>query len=590
MYVVPTYQRLYVWSREDQWEPLWSDVEEIANVLVEDAVNRGSESVDANLREPHFLGAVVLKISGVTPELASELRVIDGQQRLTTLQLLIAATVAEFEHIGLSGRARLLRGLTTNPSGSTAPGNDGYKIRHLRYEQGYAYDRFGDVMSAALSGNSTDSIDGPMAECYRFLCQMIRGWLSEQDGHVEAAAQALATTLTMKLQVVGIYLAPHEKEHIIFETLNARGEPLTEWDKIKNYLLYRADEEPDLDQEWFFKRYLDRFDDPWWRTGVGRLLRPRTDIFADYWLRSLDSRGGAPVPLRRVFREFQKHADHEDQHLEPMMERLIEDANHFRLLEELDATLPEGRETQFHSRRLAIGIGAIWPLLLRLNRIDAGQQERDRWFTILESYIVRRMITGYRAQGYNDIALELINALGTNRQSAGVADMLVERLLHYQETSLQWPTDAEVKQAVLNRKLPQYAQRLVLSAIEKHLRVAKWAEGTDPSPELQIEHIMPRAWQSEWPLPDSIDQPLARERRQAAIETLGNLTLLNGRLNAAVSNASWRVKRPDIKESYTLFLNKHLLDSSADDEWTEADIERRGEWMYGIIIDIWPRG
>ena len=80
-----------------------------------------------------------------------------------------------------------------------------------------------------------------MAECYRFFQQRVRDWLGAQGTHNYAAASALAMTLIMKLHLVGIYLDPHEKEHIIFETLNARGEPLTEWDKIKNYLLYKAD-------------------------------------------------------------------------------------------------------------------------------------------------------------------------------------------------------------------------------------------------------------------------------------------------------------------------------------------------------------
>ena len=97
--------------------------------------------------------------------------------------------------------------------------------------------------------------------------------LSKGDTHLNAAASALLTTLIMKLHVVGIYLDPHEKEHIIFETLNARGEPLTEWDKIKNYLLYKADEDGGLDQESFFERYLDKFDSNWWRQAVDEVSR-----------------------------------------------------------------------------------------------------------------------------------------------------------------------------------------------------------------------------------------------------------------------------------------------------------------------------
>ena len=266
---------------------LWADVEDIANILVKEAATRDADIVDPASVEAHFLGAVVLKMSGNTPDLARQLRVIDGQQRLTTLQLLVAAAVTELEDVGLSIPADRLKELTANSARSVSSGNYSFKISHHRHQRGHDYERFRDVMGAALNRLTTDSVDGPMAECYRYFQEAIREWLSGQHAHIKTAASALATTLIVKLNVVGIYLDPHEKEHIIFETLNARGEPLTEWDKIKNYLLYKADEEPDLDQESFFEAYLDRFDDPWWRRAVGRgAQRPRTDIFADYWLES----------------------------------------------------------------------------------------------------------------------------------------------------------------------------------------------------------------------------------------------------------------------------------------------------------------
>ena len=253
IYVVPNYQRLYVWNRDDQWEPLWSDVSDIANGLLQEASLRDSESVAPDSVESHFLGAVVLKMSGSTPDLARQWRVIDGQQRLTTLQLLLAAAVTELEYAGLSAPADRLRQLTANSSGSTSTSVASLKINHHRHQKGNNYDRFPEVMRVSLSGGETSEMDGPMAECYRFFQSAIRDWLSKENSNLNAAASALLTTLIMKLHVVGIYLDPHEKEHIIFETLNARGEPLTEWDKIKNYLLYKADEDPGLDQESFLK-------------------------------------------------------------------------------------------------------------------------------------------------------------------------------------------------------------------------------------------------------------------------------------------------------------------------------------------------
>ena len=578
VYVVPNYQRLYVWNREDQWEPLWSDVEDIANDLVRDAITRNLENVDPNSMESHFLGAVVLKISGSTPDLASQYRVIDGQQRLTTLQILMGAATSELSRHELTTPAKRLRDLTVNSSDA-----DTFKIKH---HGGHHYERFGDVMGKATRGDSTDGINGRMAECYQYFLQAIRDWLSSQD-QVHIAGSALATTLIRKLNVVGIYLEGHEKEHIIFETLNARGEPLTEWDKIKNYLLYKADETPGLEQESFFEKYLDQFDDPWWREMVGRgVQRPRSDVFADYWLESCK---GTPVAVRRVFREFQKYTDGESQGLEPIIQGLVRDAQYFRTFEQPDQH-NHSREALFHSRRLAMGAGAIWPLLLQLQRMPIDQQDRERCLAILESYLVRRLIVGYQARSYDQVALDLLNSLTTTSSiENGISYSLLSHLMNYSETATLWPSDEEVRDAVLNRHMSQYAQRLVLSAVEKRLITNK-AANPQLFANLHVEHVMPRAWQpSSWPLPESSDVGSAEEKRKKAINTLGNLTLLNGRLNSSISNAAWKVKREAIAESDNLFLNRRLL-KHASDTWVEKDIARRGRWMYEAIVKIWPRG
>lgn len=204
VYVVPSYQRLYVWNREEQWAPLWSDVEDITNVLVKEAATKDSETVDPDSVEAHFLGAVVLKMSGNTPDLARQLRVIDGQQRLTTLQLLVAAAVTEFENVGLTHQANRLRQLTVNSSGSNSSGIDSFKISHQRHQRGHDYERFKDVMGAALNSLTTDNINGPMAECYRFFQETIRDWLSRQHAHINVAVTALATTLIVKLNLVTV--------------------------------------------------------------------------------------------------------------------------------------------------------------------------------------------------------------------------------------------------------------------------------------------------------------------------------------------------------------------------------------------------
>ena len=297
----------------------------------------------------------------------------------------------------------------------------------------------------------------------------------------------------------------------------------------------------------------------------------------------------SPVAVRRVFKEFQRHVDPRGQHVELMTEELVQDANYFKRSEEPSAQ-NGSRETLFHRRRLEMDIGAFWPLLFNLRGIGLEQPGRDRCFAILESYFVRRLITGYQARSYDRVALELLNVLSANGDTqTDFGDRMLNHLLGYSEAATLWPTDTEVEYAVLNRRLPAYAQRLVLTAVEEWL-ITNRAGVVNLPPSVQIEHIMPRGWQPEsWPLPNSTDPTTATEKRSRAIQTLGNLTLLNGQLNAALSNSPWATKRKEIQKSDNLFLNRRLLEQ-ASDNWIESDIFDRGHWMYKAIVEIWPRG
>ena len=100
--LVPVYQRPYVWTREDQWEPLWNDIQWLLDGFLEGKTRR------------HFLGAIVLQ---QVPNLPGELpcrEIIDGQQRLTTLQILLAACAASAHEMGAAGVREILGGFVRN--------------------------------------------------------------------------------------------------------------------------------------------------------------------------------------------------------------------------------------------------------------------------------------------------------------------------------------------------------------------------------------------------------------------------------------------------------------------------------------------
>ena len=110
VYVIPNYQRTYVWDEFYQWEPLWLDIVGIANPAVS-----GDPSYDLDKRKPHFLGATVLKEMSSVVDRARRIAVVDGQQRLTTLQILLTAVADAFrEHQFLAPLEDSARSLTTN--------------------------------------------------------------------------------------------------------------------------------------------------------------------------------------------------------------------------------------------------------------------------------------------------------------------------------------------------------------------------------------------------------------------------------------------------------------------------------------------
>jgi hypothetical protein len=106
-YVVPLYQRPYVWNQKDQWEPLWEDIV----VLLDHQV---SGSLGPEGAWSHFLGAIVLDQETRAPGSIPVYTLIDGQQRLTTLQVLLAAAANAAEGLGATNDADILRSLTRN--------------------------------------------------------------------------------------------------------------------------------------------------------------------------------------------------------------------------------------------------------------------------------------------------------------------------------------------------------------------------------------------------------------------------------------------------------------------------------------------
>jgi hypothetical protein len=585
---VPLFQRPYVWNEEHQWEPLWNDVVRVADRLL----------LQPHAKHyPHFLGAVVLQQVQNPAGTMQERTIIDGQQRLTTLQLLFDALHAELMSVGASAPALRLESLVTNAAPFCRQPEDRFKVWPTNRDR----PAFNAVMGATPPVDY-DAIGFPnerMVEAHRFFSQQAREWLLSQGSEQAAArAAAIETVVRDLLQMVVIDLGADENAQEIFETLNARGAQLTAADLIKNFIFQRLSESG-ADVEVAYDKYWKDFETAFWEAEIslGRLLYPRSSIFLNHWL---ITQTGKEVVAREVFTRFKRFAIESGKPMQTLLVNVDRSANVYRSFTQSGAisTGPIDRLALFAYRTSVLESEVIKPLVLFLCAPDLPpipKPQLEKALDVLESWMVRRMLVRATTKSYTRIVAELINQLGTCERGK-IGDAVEAYFANSSSDSQYWPDDNEIREGL--RVLPVYRRlgrgrlRMVLEAIEDHRR--GWHGGETglggervARGKYVIEHVMPRKWTTHWAHPDG---PQSETTRDALIHTLGNLTLLTSRLNSKVSNSAWlgeSGKKHGIGAHDVLFLNRDLL-KAAGDSWTDGGILSRSEALANIIIEIWP--
>ncbi len=232
--------------------------------------------------------------------------IIDGQQRLTTLQLLLDALHAELMRVDALPPAMRIQALVTNSEHFCSKPEDRFKVWPTNRDR----PAFHAVMGAPppVDHDAVGHQGERMVEAHRFFSEQAREWLAA--GGVEATqsrALAIETVVRDLLQIVVIDLASEENAQEIFETLNARGAQLTAADLIKNFVFQRL-LESSTDVETVYERRWKEFETAFWETeiGVGRGRHPGSSVFLNHWL---IARTGEEVLARKVFERFKRFAD-----------------------------------------------------------------------------------------------------------------------------------------------------------------------------------------------------------------------------------------------------------------------------------------
>jgi hypothetical protein len=542
-------------------------------------------------------------------------QIIDGQQRLTTLQIFLAALRDLCQEHGCEDLAKECDSFLLNKGMMADPEVDKFKVWPTMLDS----TQFADVLTSGSRAalERKDPLTKRryarkwdprprMVEAYLFFYDQLREFFLgtpddpplAKDQPLSARLEECFQALKNALQVVVIDLEKDDDAQVIFETLNARGEPLLPADLLRNFIFLHAARQGES-QETLYNEYWRGFDDPFWRQEIrqGRLNRPRSDLFMQHFL---SSRQTVDIPIKHLFIEYKFWIERERPFstVRDELATLARQGNDFRRL------IDPKKDDILHPIATFLNrfdISTAYPLLLHMLDVGLSDKQWEELSIELESYLVRRAVCGLTTKNYNRMFLTLTRSL---RRDGTSLENIQKHLSELSGESTEWPTDVAFRSAWETQHAYQTLQQAKIIHILRRLSdtyLNAKSEQIDINCPLTVEHILPQSWIDNWPLPDGSkglttfelwDKPPedpqsdATRRRNAALQTLSNLTILTQALNSSVSNSAWKEKKPALLTASLLPINQQL---HAFESWDETAIEVRPKAFFERALKIWPR-
>ncbi len=591
-FLIPLYQRQYAWKAQPQLELLWEDIERSVVRLMEDRTSL----------IPHFMGAIVIAQVKTFGKEVQAFEIIDGQQRLTTFQLLLAALRDIAAENGSRYEAELQKYLINDGvmSNSTI---ERYKLwpsltDRLAFVQIIDPDVDPDVFGPPAA-DEEDVVRRSVA-AHEYFKEKISNHVRTEEGFDEHQLEILFEALKEGLAIVSIELEGGDDPQTIFETLNSRGVDLSPGDLMRNFIFQRAKGMGQLDHSLVVDKLYEKhwlpLDRAFWGKAAsrGRQSRNRLDwMLTDH----LSMHIGDLVSVENLFERYRRWLLNARPfpNVSAELESISATAAIEKRLFDQTPSDPIGNFGRFAD---AFDVSTAMPLVIYLATDPNASADIDRALAVLISYILRRDICGLTTKNYNRLFIGLIDRLRQAEDGVSKLDALIEFLSNRQTDTDRWPDDAEWQRAWLERnqyKGPRQPRlRYILESIELAKRSAL-NEDIEIRSSLTIEHIMPQAWEAHWPIPgfdhmDNVDRDLdpdymtKRMERDVTVDRMGNLTLLTHSLNASVSNGPYSVKMPAVRAHSSLALNRDLNSYS---EWNEETILARGLALFNTAKELW---
>ena len=540
-YRVPLFQRTYSWEK-DQWKKLWYDIMEIYHMPTP---------------QRHFMGSVVTQPIPDAPERATKHMLIDGQQRMTTLLLLLAVIRFHAEknekdsHLANEIEESCLKNAFIDDASE-----ERLKLRPTRRDSA----AFEQAMMGYEPGKSS-----AIGQAWAWFSEKISNG-DREEGSINL--RRLMERITLYLDLVSIMLETDDSPNRIFESLNDKGLRLEAADLVRNYLFMRIPPEQQddaYDRIWFpmQERLKEAIDDFFWRYSMkGGDLTARDDIFNDTRQKLVDLPDTQMIPVLRNFATFSEYYTRikwpKQHERHPAIRLQLERLNDWQ-------------------------VDVTYPLLLGLLNMQAQAQISDdkvvEILRIIESFVVRRTICGIPT---NRLRRIFAGAAVQIRDRDDIASSLRTYLI-----GENWPSDDQFRDGILKFRLYNPARlartRLILDSLELSFD-SKEPPDLD-NPIIWVEHVMPQTLTQDWMEALGPDSQTVYE---SWLDTVGNLTLTG--YNPELSNKIFSAKKSLLESSSNFQLTKHAEDGVLRyDAWHEDTIRQRGLRLAQRALKIWPQ-
>lgn len=540
-YVIPVYQRKYDWKYEN-CRQLFDDLKKII----------------IDQRNSHFFGSIV---SAVVPNGSKiEYHIIDGQQRLTTVTLLLLA----IRNLIAQGKIKDTEGMLDEQITQRflispwANEDDKIKLRPVKSDREALVRLFGDEEDYDHSSNLTMN--------YQFFCDMImREEISVSDLYAAIG----------KLEIISITLDPGDNAQLIFESLNSTGLALTEGDKIRNYVLMGL---PAQDQTNYYEKY-------WVK------IEKSTDNDVSGFIRDYLSIKQQVTPtVNTVYRAFKNYAESLSVTVDSLLSDLLRYARYFEKLLTCKSGLNEPKLNDCLYRLKRLEIVVTRPFLMEVLRLyqDEKLTKEDvlKVFLITENYLFRRNICEVPTSALSKIFLNLNKEILRFEHNAdNYVSKFIFALLSKKESG-RFPDDEEFSKALSEKQVYLMRGKYKAYLFERFENFGT-VETKDVYTHLDhneytIEHIMPQHLTPAWN--ESLGQHAA-EIHATWVHRLANLTLTG--YNPNLSNNTFIEKRDAKEGGYKASGLKMNQKISQKNHWGLEELEERSQEMVQLAMEIW---